>query len=253
MLTFIGMGLWDEKDISLKGLEEAKKADVVCVEFYTSRLMGTSLERIEELLGRKIRVLERSDLEENSGALIEEAKTKNVAILVPGDPMVATTHSALRLEAEQKGVKTRIIHGASISSAVCGLTGLHNYRFGKSATVSYPYGKPSATPVNVVHANWSVDAHTLLYLDLHPEPMLISQAVEILRSAGLEDCFAVGIARAGSDEPVVKCDTLEKLKNHEFGEGLHIMVILAETLHFMEYECLRAFASAPPELERLVK
>jgi len=253
MLVFIGMGLWDERDISLKGLEEARRADEVYIEFYTSKLIGTNLEKIENLLGREIKVLERSDLEENSRMLVREAKAKNVAILVPGDPMVATTHSALKLEAEREGVKTKIIHGASILSAVCGLTGLHNYRFGKSATVSYPYGKPSATPVNVVKANWSIDAHTLLYLDLHPEPMLISTAVEILRKAGLENCFAVGIARAGSEEPAVKCDFLEELCQYDFGEGLHVIVVLAKTLHFMEYECLRTFASAPSTLEKLVR
>jgi diphthine synthase len=253
MLTFIGMGLWDERDITLKGIEAARKADVVCIEFYTSKLMGTSIEKIENLIGRKIRVLKRSDLEENSGTLIEEAREKDLAILVPGDPMIATTHSALRLEAEQKGVRTRIIHGASIISAVCGLTGLHNYRFGRSATVAYPHGKPSITPVDTVKANWKIDAHTLLFLDLHPKPMLIPEAIEVLQKAGMENCPAVGIARAGSEKPIVRCDTLESLHKHEFGEGLHVMVILAKTLHFMEFECLKVFASAPPDFEKLVK
>ncbi len=252
MLTFIGMGLWDEKDISLKGVEAARSADVVCVEFYTSKLVGTEIKKIEELIGREIRVLDRGDLEDNSKSLIEEAKKKNIAVLVPGDPMVATTHSAMRIEAERMGVRTKIIHGASIISAVCGLTGLHNYRFGKSASVAYPYGKPSRTPVNVVKQNWSIDAHTLLFLDLHPEPMLIPTAVEILREAGLDNCYAVGVARAGSDEPVVKCDTLEKLGKYDFGGGLHVLVVLA-ALHFMEYECLKTFASAPPEIEGLVE
>jgi len=252
MLTFIGMGLWDEKDISLKGIEAAKNADVVCIEFYTSKLMGTDIKKIEELIGKEIRLLDRADLEDNSKALIEEAKGKDIAVLVPGDPMVATTHSALRVEAEHMGVETRIIHGASILSAVCGLTGLHNYRFGKSASVAYPYGKPSKTAVDIVKQNWSIDAHTLLFLDLHPKPMLIPAAVEILLEAGLDDCCAVGIARAGSEEPIIKCDTLEKLREYDFGNGLHVLVILA-TLHFMEYECLKTFASAPPEFEKLVK
>jgi len=250
MLTFIGLGLWDVKSISVKGYEAVKEADEVYVEFYTSKL-SSSIDEMEEFFGREIVELERSDLEENSQRLIERAKEKNVVLLVPGDPMVATTHSALRLEAERRGVRTRIIHGASIISAVCGLTGLHNYRFGKSATVSW---HRSETPVRVVNANRSIDAHTLLFLDLHPEPMKIMEAVDLLISVDdtLKDFYAVGLARAGGEDPVVKCDKLEALKDIDFGEPLHVMVILARTLHFMEFECLREFADAPPELERLV-
>ena len=250
MLTFVGLGLWDAKDISVKGFEAVREADEVYVEFYTSKLVS-SIGEMQEFFGRKIIELERSDLEENSHRLIERAKSRNVVLLVPGDPMVATTHSALRLEAERSGVKTRIIHGASIISAVCGLTGLHNYRFGKSATVSW---RKSETLVEVVNANRSIDAHTLLFLDLHPEPMTINHAVEQLVSMddSMKEVYAVGIARAGSDDAVIKCDKLEALKNIDFGKPLHVLVVLGRTLHFMEFECLREFADAPPELERLV-
>lgn len=250
MLTFVGLGLWDVKDISIKGLEAVKEADEVYVEFYTSKLVSR-VEEMEEFFGKSVVELNRSDLEENSFKLVERAKEKNVVLLVPGDPMVATTHSAIRLEAERSGVKTRIIHGASIISAVCGLTGLHNYRFGKSATVSW---HRSRTPIEIVKANRSIDAHTLLFLDLHPEPMTIKQAVEhiIAEDEQMKDLYAVGIARAGSEETVVKCDKLENLRNVDFGKPLHVMVVLARTLHFMEFECLREFADAPPELERMV-
>ena len=47
MLTFVGLGLYDEKDISVKGLEAVKNADLVYAEFYTSHLMGTSHEELE--------------------------------------------------------------------------------------------------------------------------------------------------------------------------------------------------------------
>jgi len=250
MLTFVGLGLWDAKDISLKGLEAVKQADVVFVEFYTS-LLSINVAELEDFLGRRVNLLQRKDLEEESWRIVEEAKEKHVVILVPGDPMVATTHVAIRLEAEKAGVKTRVIHSASIISAVCGLTGLHNYRFGKSATVSW---HPSRTPVDVIAANRSIDAHTLLFLDLHPRPMKINDALEILFEveASLGDLYAVGIARAGSDDVVIKCDRAAKLATFDFGEPLHTIVFLAKTLHFMEYECLRCFAAAPEELEELV-
>ncbi len=251
MITFVGMGLWDIKDISVKGLNAVRKADEVYIEFYTSKISST-IEEIEKFLGVRVRVLERKDLEEESHRLVERARNRDVVVLVPGDPMVATTHSALRLEAEKSGVKTKIIHGASIISAVCGITGLHSYRFGKSATVSW---HPSRVPVDVIEENRKIDAHTLLLLDLNPKPMLIEDAVDRLTELEpkVGNYFAVGIARAGSDCEAVKCDRLEKLKKHDFGKPLHTIVVLAKTLHFMEYECLQEFASAPLELKEVVR
>ena len=43
MLYLVGLGLYDEKDISLKGLEALKRADVVYAEFYTACLFGGDL------------------------------------------------------------------------------------------------------------------------------------------------------------------------------------------------------------------
>ena len=54
MLFFIGLGLYDELDISVKGLEAVRKADKVYAEFYTSRLMGASVQDLERLYGKKI-------------------------------------------------------------------------------------------------------------------------------------------------------------------------------------------------------
>ncbi len=255
MLTLVGLGLWDEMDITLRGLEEVRRADVVYAEFYTSKLMGTTLDKLEKTCGRKIKLLERKDLEEESWKIVEEAKKKNVAILVAGDPGVATTHSSLLLEARKKGVKTKIVHNASVISAVCSVTGLHSYKFGKSATVSYPYKNVvSRTPLKVIKENLSINAHTLLLLDLNPKPMTINEAVKLLKKVddGTLDHFAVGVARIGGDS-YVRCDNFYSLDEHDFGEPLHCIVFLSKKLHFTEYEFLREFAEAPKELEEFVE
>jgi diphthine synthase len=253
MLIFIGTGLWDEKDISLRGLEYAKNSDEIYAEFYTSK-PSTTIEKLERLIGKKVNLLERADLEERSIEIVKKAKDRDVVILVPGDPMIATTHSSIRVQAEMCGVKSKVIHSSSIVSAICGITGLHNYKFGKSATVSYPYGDTvSRAPIDVIHANQSIGAHTILFLDLHPEPMRIDKAIGILEKIDkkVSNLFGVGIARAGSEDCVVKCERLEKLKKFDFGDPMHILVILAK-LHFTEYEYLRVFANAPEELETIV-
>ncbi len=254
MLIFIGTGLWDERDISLRALEAAREADEVYVEFYTSK-PSTTAEGLSNLIGKEVIELQRSDLEEKSHELVKRAKNRVIALMIPGDPMIATTHSAIRLQAAKEGVKTRIIHSSSIISAVCGITGLHNYRFGRSATVSYPYeDMVSRTPADVILANERINAHTLLFLDLHPEPMRINQAIDILEriDAKLLERYAVGIARAGSPDCFVRCDTLERLRKIDFGDPMHVLVVLSR-LHFTEFEYLRVFASAPDDLENFVE
>jgi Diphthamide biosynthesis methyltransferase len=140
VLTFVGLGLYDLGDITLKGLTYVKSADVVFLEAYTSRLMGTDLTAMEVFFGKEIRVLSREDVEQDPAEILERAAAGRVAFLIGGDPMVSTTHADLRIRAAAAGIETSIIHAASISSAVCGLSGLQNYRFGKSCSVPFPAG-----------------------------------------------------------------------------------------------------------------
>ena len=133
-LTFIGLGLYDEKDISLKGIEDIKNCDKVYAEFYTAKLTGTVTNKIEKTIGKTVEVLSREETEKGK-KILEFAKDKNVVFLTCGDPMTATTHVDIRLRAIKMGIKTRIIHGGSIITAVPGLLGLQNYKFGRTTTL----------------------------------------------------------------------------------------------------------------------
>ena len=138
-LVFVGLGLNDEKGISLNGLEETKTADTVFMETYTSLMPDFNLQRFEDICGKTVQLVSRRELEEENAAVILEAAQKGKTVfLVPGDPFIATTHVTLRIDAEKKGIKTRIVHGASIISAIISLSGLHNYKFGKTVTVPFP-------------------------------------------------------------------------------------------------------------------
>jgi len=63
MLTFVGLGLYDEEDVTLKGARAIKDADMVFAEFYTSKMMGTTIERMESLYQKKVTVLSRNEIE----------------------------------------------------------------------------------------------------------------------------------------------------------------------------------------------
>jgi len=256
MLTFIGLGLWEEKDISLKGLEAIREADVIYAEFYTSRLMGTTPKKMETLYGKPIHVLVREDVEQRpKDSVLKDAIDKKVVFLTGGDAMVATTHVDLRLRAQKMGIETAVIHGASISSAVCGATGLQNYRFGKSATIAFPYKNIiSDTPYDTIKMNRANGLHTLLFLDIDREKgyMTVNRGVDLLlaveerRKEGvLANALGVGVARAGSPSPCVKAAKLKDLKAYDFGAPLHIMVVPTE-LHFLEEEALEALAGYKP-------
>jgi len=247
MLTFIGLGLFDKTDISEKGLRHIRAADRVYLECYTSRLAGTTSGELEAYYGKPITPLFRDDVEGHPDELLTEAQAKDVVFLCAGDPMVSTTHADLRLRAAARGIRTAIVHGASISSAVSGITGLQNYRFGKSCSLPFPQKNWSpTTPLDVILQNLSLRLHTLVYLDIQEERfMTVPEAVALLElmAAGRQSQIPlyVGIARAGSDEPVVRAGPAETIRSVDFGSPLHILVVPAE-LHDMEREYLETFA-----------
>ncbi len=262
-LVFVGLGLNDEKGITIKGLEETKTADQVFMENYTSRMPNFSLKRFESFCGKKIQIVDRQTLEEENGKLIlKAAKEGKTVFLVPGDPFIATTHVALRIDAEKQGIKTRLVHGISIISAIVSMSGLHNYKFGKTVTVPFPENF-SKTPYNVVAQNKSIGLHTLCLLDLKAskkEYLSINQALKMLleiearnkRNIITPENIAVGIARAGNNNPTLKADYISDLLDFDFGQPPYSLIIPGE-LHFMEIEALIAFADAPRTFRRLSK
>jgi diphthine synthase len=247
MLTFIGLGLYDKTDISEKGLAFIRSADIVYLECYTSRLMGTTIEELSAYYARPVHPLFRDDVEQHPDAFLTEAEGKNIVFLCAGDPMVSTTHADLRMRAAARGIRTAIIHAASISSAVCGLSGLQNYRFGKSCSLPFPQKNWFPTSaLDVILQNLSLRLHTLVYLDIHDDRfMTVPEAVELLEQMAAERKVIVplyvGIARAGSGEPVVRAGTADTVRAADFGPPLHILVVPAE-LHDMEREYLEVFA-----------
>ncbi len=254
MLTLIGLGLHDEADITVKGLREAKSSDLLFAEFYTSTMTGLDIEKLETLVGKKITVLERSELEEKSEGILEEAKTKKVALLVPGDPLISTTHIHLRIEAKKMGIETRVIHNASIHSAGPSISGLQNYKFGRSATIAIPQdGFAPETPYDVVKENKERGLHTLLFLDIKVDgdsrvQMKAGEAIKTLlkieekRKEGVftDETLCIVLGNVGSDEPVMRAGTAEEFIEGDFGPTPHSLIVPGE-LHFMEEEYLREF------------
>jgi diphthine synthase len=264
-LVFIGLGLYDEKDISLRGLGELKEADAVFAEFYTSLMPGLSVQKLEQMIGKEVRVVSRRVLEEEDGLIIfEAAKKGKAAFLVQGDPMIATTHVDLRISAEKRGIKTRVIHGASVVSAVRGISGLQNYKFGKAVTIPFSEeGFVSETPYNVILENKKMGLHTMCYLDIKSEEqryLTVNEALQTLlelekqkkEQVATSMTLVIGVARAGSPEPVVKAGYIEEVVNFDFGAPPHTLIFPGK-LHFMEAEALITLADAPQKVMEMAE
>ena len=161
----IGLGLYDEKDITVRGFEAVKNCDRVYLEMYTAILM-VSKDRLEAFFEKPVIEADRQFVEAGCQDMIEEAKTMNVAFLVVGDPFCATTHSDLYLRCVESGVKVEVIHNASIVSAV-GCCGLQVYRFGE--IVSLPFFTEKWRPYSFyekIKNNRDKGLHTLVLLDI---------------------------------------------------------------------------------------
>jgi diphthine synthase len=264
-LVFVGLGLYDENDVSLRGLEEMNDSDAVFAEFYTSIMPGLSIRKLEKKTGKALKVVSRRVLEEEDGKpILQEAKKGKAVLLVPGDPMIATTHVDLRIRAEKEGIRTRIVHGASVISAVIGMSGLQNYKYGRSVTI--PFSEEnfvSEAPYNVIYENQKRGLHTMCYLDIKAEEqryMTIKEGLQVLleleklkkNQVITPKTMVIGVARAGSPEPTVKAGYLEEGINYDFGAPPHTLIFPGK-LHFMEAEALIVLADAPEDVRRMAE
>ncbi|XP_027092712.1 probable diphthine methyl ester synthase isoform X2 [Coffea eugenioides] len=267
MLYIIGLGLGDEKDITLRGLEAVQKSQKVFIEAYTSLLsFGISsdgLSTLEKLYGKSITVADREMVEEKADDILLEATSSDVAFLVVGDPFGATTHTDLVVRAKKLGVDVKVVHNASVMNAI-GVCGLQLYRYGE--TVSLPFFTDTWRPDSFyekIQRNRKLGLHTLCLLDIRvkepsleslcrgkkqyepPRFMAVSVAIEQLleveqmrgENAYTEDTTCVGFARLGSEDQLVVAGSMKQLLEVDFGPPLHCLVIVGDT-HPVEEEML---------------
>jgi len=255
-LVFIGLGLHDEKGITLRGLEEARAADRLFMESYTSALPGATMKSVEGIVGKPIQQLSRTQVE-SGREILEAARSHRVAFLVPGDPMAATTHVDLRLRASSAGIPTRIIHGVSILSAAAGALGLQVYKFGRTTTVPFPApGFTPTSPLDVILENRRAGLHSLVLLDLREDGTFLDPKdalralLDIAATRKTTDfgpfTGACVLSRVGAPEVQAVADHVERLIERGLGPPLHCLVVPG-ALHFLEREALVAFAGAPQD------
>lgn len=244
MLTFIGLGLFDERSITLQGSEALRAADQAFAEQYTSHLAGADIPDLEDFHDIDINIRAREGVEQHPEPILDAASEGPTAFLTAGDTMISTTHVDLRLRAHKRDIETRIVHGTTAQTAASSLTGLQNYRFGKATTLPFPetHGGVPDSVLETIQANRERDLHTIVYLDIdgaEERYMPGSQAAGML--ADHLDAVGVVVAQAGSDGPTVRASSLSTLAEEQFGPPLHLLVIPGD-LHPLEQDALEALA-----------
>ena len=266
VLYIIGLGLGDERDVTVRGLEAIKSSSKVFLECYTS-ILSVDKERLESFYGKEIIIADRDFVECRADEIYEPAKDDDVSLLVVGDPVCATTHTDIMLRAFELDIKVELIHNASVMGAA-GCCGLQLYNFGQ--TISIPFFDDNWRPTSFykkIKYNRGGNMHTLCLLDikvkepdfeamkrgkivyLPPRYMTVNTASEQLIEAeekenqGAYDpksTLCVGLSRLGQKDQCIIAGTLEELKEQDFGSPLHCMIICGE-VHDLELQFLQKF------------
>ena len=166
-LVLVGIGPGTVEAMTTEAIEIAKAADFRRYEAYTALWPEDELANLVAIIGPIEKVM-RPEVE-NPEEILGLAKDNLVALLVVGDPLQATTHVDLQMQAAEQGIDCKIVHGISITNLVTGAIGLSNYKFGRQTTITYPYnGWIATSPLEVIAVNRAQGLHTLALLDLDP-------------------------------------------------------------------------------------
>ncbi len=259
VLLFIGSGLGSEKQLTEEAREAIARSEIIFIDNYTGYLESGLISSLQKS-GRDVRIADRDMLESGASKIVEFAREKNVTLIVPGDPFIATTHQAIRHEALQKGVKCRTIHGVSIISAAISESGLHLYKFGRTITIPKTEDITQLTqPYIAIKENMSLGLHTLVLLDTRSGGLTSSEALTALMEAeeyfkaGVisKDLLVISLARLGWDDLKIVAGRLVEILEYQLPPPPHTLIIPGE-LHFTERESIKTYSLAPSYVEAYI-
>lgn len=250
MLYFVGLGL-NPKQITKEAEDALKTIDKIYVECYTSSY-SNDIKEVEKITKEKIILIYREDVELYFDKIINEAKKEDVAFCVFGNLTSATTHSSIILDAKNKKVRYKIIPGISIISVVPMLTGLEEYRFGRTVSIVKPVENYSPTGFfDYILENKKLGLHTLCLLDIKIEknkkPYFMSckdaakRLLEISkeRKQNIEDWNVIVVSSACSPKQKIKLAKLKELVKDKTNYTAPSCLVITGKISMAEEEFLQ--------------
>lgn len=236
-MTFylIGLGL-DLNSISCNAKEILKKCDKIYLEGYTVDF-PYKIESLKKELDVNLEILERKLVEDEH--LLKEAKTQNIALLVYGDSLSATTHTQLIIGCKKKEIDYQIFHNTSILISIA-QTGLQLYKFGKIS--SMPKWQKSYQPtsfLDYVIENQKINAHSLILIDIglkfNDSLTQLKEACK-LKDFNLEKTIVIN--NSGLKTQKIYYDSIENLEKINNIQPPFCLIIPSK-MHFLEQEALK--------------
>jgi diphthine synthase len=254
-LSFVGLGL-GAKGITLEGIEEMIASDVIYLEYYTTPHEPQLLKQVQASTGKSFTIVDRQFVEDGA-RILSDAEGKKVVLAVLGDPMIATTHTELRVRAIKRGIETRVVHSTTIASAAASASGLHSYKFSRTVTVTRETVGKLMQAYHILHENLLEGAHTLLLLEYDVQSgqgvtpadamagLLLAEG-NFKRGVVTDRTFAILISRLGREDVGMAAGTFAGLSKREVGGPPHCLIIPGK-LHFTEIEAISAIFSINEE------
>jgi diphthine synthase len=229
-------------------------AGKVFADAYTAKVPEEALHYYEGTRKDEIKRLSREELESGKQVL-DAAASQGAVLLVAGDPMGATTHVTLRMEAVRRGIPVHLLFAPSILHTAFSEAGLQHYKAGRVVSLPFPEkGFAPTSPFEGAAENWRAGLHTLVLLDLRAHEkrfMTANEALELIEGAlpslgkGTFGSPALAVVVAGAGEPNCRrvAGSFSRLRSLDYGPPMHCL-ILPGKLHFEEREALAVLCGA---------
>jgi len=247
MLYLIGLGL-KPTHLTLEAIETIKSCDSVFVEVYTSQYAQGFIKELKEITNKSIMELNRIEIEQNFESALTSATKNNIGLLIFGNPLTATTHIQLLLDAKEKGIKYKVIPGISITNMVAE-SGLDEYKFGRTVTVCYHIeGFEPESFYDQIKENQKMGLHTLCLLDIkkdqNPQKMMNSkEGIEVLEKIAQKrnehnKLNYIALMGMSSEKQKIIAGKEEIFASKELYELFPQTLIIAGKMNEKEKECI---------------
>jgi diphthine synthase len=252
LFLIVGIGLNGLRNLSRDVILLLQSMDKIFLENYTN-FTDIQIEEFNNILNNQIKPVGRESLENESKKFLTEQKSSRTALLISGDPFMATTHYMLFLEVISLNLRVEIHNNISIFSLAPSLTGLSAYKFGKVVTLPFKERIDSETPYKVIKENLSIGAHTIVLLDINvPNKKFVSVTQALNRLLELEErkneniinqhSIVIGLSKIGTNNSKIHAGTIPNVSMIPWNQyDPPQALIVCSTLSITEEEALKAF------------